>query len=104
MSNELRKYGSPSVVQTSNIGFTSEVSDYLVVHTGPDDLNTLHWPRGKTPLSCFRVVRVLPLILCMSIVFDIVLCHYLLLYIRIVLVFLLILYTAFVIKLYHYLL
>ena len=35
MSNELRKYGSTSVVQTSNIGFTSEVSDYLVVHTGP---------------------------------------------------------------------
>ena len=25
-----------SVVQTSNVGFTSEVSDYLVVHTGPD--------------------------------------------------------------------
>ena len=24
------------VVQTSNVGFTSEVSDYLVVHTGPD--------------------------------------------------------------------
>ena len=24
-----------SVVQTSNVGFTSEVSDYLVVHTGP---------------------------------------------------------------------
>ena len=23
------------VVQTSNVGFTSEVSDYLVVHTGP---------------------------------------------------------------------
>ena len=23
-----------SVVQTSNVGFTSEVSDYLVVHTG----------------------------------------------------------------------
>ena len=22
-------------VQTSNVGFTSEVSDYLVVHTGP---------------------------------------------------------------------
>ena len=35
MSSELRKYGSTSVVQTSNIGFTSEVSDYLVVHTGP---------------------------------------------------------------------
>ena len=24
-----------SVVQTSNVGFTSEVSDYLVLHTGP---------------------------------------------------------------------
>ena len=24
-----------SVVQTSNVGFASEVSDYLVVHTGP---------------------------------------------------------------------
>ena len=24
------------VVQTSNVGFTFEVSDYLVVHTGPD--------------------------------------------------------------------
>ena len=35
MNSELRKYGSTSVVQTSNIGFTSEVSDYLVVHTGP---------------------------------------------------------------------
>ena len=23
-------------VQTSNVGFTSEVSNYLVVHTGPD--------------------------------------------------------------------
>ena len=32
MSSELGKYGSTSVVQTSNIGFTSEVSDYLVVH------------------------------------------------------------------------
>ena len=28
-----------TVVQTSNIGFTSEVSDYLVVHTGPDALH-----------------------------------------------------------------
>ena len=25
-----------SVVQASNVGFTSEVSDYLVVHTGPE--------------------------------------------------------------------
>ena len=24
-----------TVVQTSNVGFTSEVSDYLVMHTGP---------------------------------------------------------------------
>ena len=49
---------------------------------------------GKTPLSRFGVFHVLPLIL--YIVFDIVLCHYLLLYIRIVLVFLLISYIAFV--------
>ena len=35
MSSELGKYGSTSVVQTWNVGFTSEVSDYLVVHTGP---------------------------------------------------------------------
>ena len=35
MSSELGKYGSTAVVQTSNIGFISEVSDYLVVHTGP---------------------------------------------------------------------
>ena len=37
MSSELPKYGSTFVVQTSNIGFTSEVSDYLVVHTGPGE-------------------------------------------------------------------
>ena len=37
-----------------------------------------HWPRGKKPISRFRVVRVFPLIL--HIVFDIVLCHYLLLF------------------------
>ena len=49
-----------------------------------------------------RAFRVLPLIL--YIVFDIVLCHYLLLYIRIVLVFLLISYIAFVTKVYHCLL
>ena len=30
-----------SVVQTSNVGFTSEVSDYLVVHMGPDPLMAL---------------------------------------------------------------
>ena len=35
MSSELRKYGSTSAVQTLSVGFTSEVSDYLVVHTGP---------------------------------------------------------------------
>ena len=27
-----------SVVQTSNVGFTSEVSDYLLVHTGPEEI------------------------------------------------------------------
>ena len=32
-----------SEVQTSNVGFTSEVSDYLVVHTGPVVLS-----RGST--------------------------------------------------------
>ena len=26
-------------VQTSNVGFTSEVSDYLVVHTGPGQVS-----------------------------------------------------------------
>ena len=30
-----------TVVQTSNVGFTSEVSDYLVVHTGPAQLFVL---------------------------------------------------------------
>ena len=30
-----------SVVQTSNVGFTSEVSDYLVVHTGPGEHQSL---------------------------------------------------------------
>ena len=29
-----------SVVQTSNVGFTSEVADYLVMHTGPGSLHT----------------------------------------------------------------
>ena len=29
-----------SVVQTSNVGFTSDVSDYLVVHTGPGVLES----------------------------------------------------------------
>ena len=35
-----------SVVQTSKVGFTSEVSDYLVVHTGP----------GLEPLVCRQCV------------------------------------------------
>ena len=35
MSSELGKYGSTSVVQASSISFTFEVSDHLVVHTGP---------------------------------------------------------------------
>ena len=30
-----------TVVQTSNVGFTSEVSDYLVVHTGPGLAKTI---------------------------------------------------------------
>ena len=30
-----------SVVQISNVDFTSEVSDYLVVHTGPDGVDQL---------------------------------------------------------------
>ena len=54
MSSELRKYGSTSVVQTSNIGFTSEVSDYLVVHTGlgrfpclPLSLSLMRRKKGK---------------------------------------------------------
>ena len=42
MSSELRKYGSTSVVHTPNIGFTSEVSDYLVVHTGPEVVRARH--------------------------------------------------------------
>ena len=50
-------------------------------------------------ISC---IAFCPLIL--YIVFDIILCHYLLLYIRTVLVFLLISYIAFVTKLYHCLL
>ena len=35
-----------SVVQTSNVGFTSEVSDYLVVHTGSG-----HGPLIEQPVS-----------------------------------------------------
>ena len=30
-----------SVVQTSNVGFTSEVSDYVEVHTGPGEVESL---------------------------------------------------------------
>ena len=38
-----------SVVQTSNVGFTSEISDYLVVHTGPD-LDKAPWEKqGSDP-------------------------------------------------------
>ena len=48
MSSELRKYGSTSVVQTSNVGFTSEVYDYLVVHTGPDVFPWLY----VSPVRC----------------------------------------------------
>ena len=33
-----------SVVQTSNVGFTSEVPDYLVVHTGPDHVSKSQQP------------------------------------------------------------
>ena len=33
-----------TVVQTSNVGFTSEVSDYLVVHTGPGDFHDTFMP------------------------------------------------------------
>ena len=48
MSGELRKYGSTSVVQTWNVGFTSEVSDYLVVHTVPGECQRRNFTsRGK---------------------------------------------------------
>ena len=43
-------------VQTSNVGFTSEVSDYLVVHTGPGFLNLgqpLKLSLGVTHPLCF---------------------------------------------------
>ena len=32
-----------SVVQTSNVGFTSEVPDYLVVHTGHEEADRKRW-------------------------------------------------------------
>ena len=44
-----------SVEQTSNVGFTSEVSDYRVVHTGPDldqCPSCLHF--GRTNHNCTR--------------------------------------------------
>ena len=54
MSSELRKYGSTSVVQTSNIGFTSEVSNYLVVHTGPGEgILPLELTWATIPLKLF---------------------------------------------------
>ena len=34
-----------TVVQTSNVGFTSKVSDYLVVHMGPYDLYSFNWSK-----------------------------------------------------------
>ena len=37
-----------SEVQTSNVGFTSEVSDYLVVHTGPDPSLEYAWHVAET--------------------------------------------------------
>ena len=55
MSSELRKYGSTSVAQTSNIGFTSEVSDYLVVHTGPEQQHeTSRQSDGRTDHPSFH--------------------------------------------------
>ena len=48
-----------SVVQTSNVGFTSEVSDYLVVHTGPGHHSIGREKeggveKGSDPRSAFR--------------------------------------------------
>ena len=38
-------------VQTSSVGFTSEVSDYLVVHTGPGGAEEdSHFHAGNWPL------------------------------------------------------
>ena len=39
-----------SVVQTLSSDFTSEVSDYLEVHTGPDGCGTDRWQ--KAALTC----------------------------------------------------
>ena len=49
--SEFRKYRSTSVVQTSHIGFTSEVSDYLVVHTGPYQCLFVCWLLN-VPATC----------------------------------------------------
>ena len=35
--SERRKCGSMSVITSLDVGFTYEVSDYLVVHTGPEE-------------------------------------------------------------------
>ena len=64
MSSELRKYGSTSVVQTSNISFTSEVSDYLVVHTG-HDLHTIAPGPLEHPWRSEEIVKDLEL--CLSV-------------------------------------
>ena len=40
-----------SVVQASNVGFTSEVSDYLVVHTGPEQGNLFRMRTGHNRLN-----------------------------------------------------
>ena len=57
-----------SVVQTSNVGFTSEVSDYLVVHTGPamyqqvvglPSSSRLPVNRNVNDEECVRLVSVL---------------------------------------------
>ena len=41
-----------SVVQASNFGFTSEVSDYLVVHTGPGVLGSALGVVRKVSIYC----------------------------------------------------
>ena len=42
-----------SVVQASNVGFTSEVSDYLVAHTGPGQVIA----RAATPRQKLQKMR-----------------------------------------------
>ena len=47
-----------SVVHTSNVGFTCEVSDYLVVHTGPgghSDADTL--PQSQLVVTLMKDTR-----------------------------------------------